>query len=489
MAIAVGGVAAMTYTETADFCGRCHTMDPELKAYEMSAHREVPCAECHVEPGVVGWIKAKVNGTRQLIGVMTGTFPTPIPAPDHADLPPTSETCVRCHDPKALVANGGPVKLVIQEKFHEDEPNTKDTIALVLRPAGFGTPSQARGLHWHIDSEVDYVASDPRAQTIDYVAVKGEEGEAAEEFIASAQVTDSGNVQPDIDRLQANGTQRRMDCIDCHNRAGHGIPTPDQAIDDALSNGKIDLDLPYVKREGVDRVTGDYVSIEDADRAISGLRGFYATRYPLVKQFKSAEVNAAIDELQSIYRLVATPEMRVTGTTYPNNLGHQTAPGCFRCHDGAHYKVVDGALTKEAIPSACATCHTFPQIGSTESGVLIGQRPTSHDDRLWVFDHKSSVSALDPGGTTCGACHTRTYCESCHETAAVQVKHDDMMYNHAEVIKKTGYQACAYCHQPAYCAQCHAEKVLPDPFQTGDSAPSPSAATPGATPGTSPATP
>ena len=253
MAVAVGGVTAMTYTETADFCGRCHTMDPELKAYEMSAHREVPCAECHVEPGVVGWIKAKINGTRQLIGVLTGTFPTPIPAPDHADLPPTSDTCIRCHDSKALVANGGPVKLVIQEKFHEDEPNTKDTIALVLRPAGFGTPSQSRGLHWHIDSEVDYIAPDPRAQTIDYVAIKGEEGEAPEEFISSAQVTDSGNVQPDIDRLKANGTERRMDCIDCHNRAGHGILTPDQAIDDALSNGKIDRE-PALRQAGSESI-------------------------------------------------------------------------------------------------------------------------------------------------------------------------------------------------------------------------------------------
>ncbi len=78
-------------------------------------------------------------------------------------------------------------------------------------------------------------------------------------------------------------------------------------------------------------------------------------------------MNAAIDELQRIYRLVATPEMRVTGTTYPNNLGHQSSPGCFRCHDGAHYKVENGVLTKEAIPSACATCHTFPQIGARPS--------------------------------------------------------------------------------------------------------------------------
>ncbi len=66
-ALTVGGVAAVGWTETADFCGRCHTMGPELKAHEMSPHREVACAECHVEPGVAGWIKAKVNGTRQLI--------------------------------------------------------------------------------------------------------------------------------------------------------------------------------------------------------------------------------------------------------------------------------------------------------------------------------------------------------------------------------------------------------------------------------------
>jgi hypothetical protein len=119
-------------------------------------------------------------------------------------------------------------------------------------------------------------------------------------------------------------------------------------------------------------------------------------------------VNAAIDDLKRIYRLVATPEMRVSGTTYPNNLGHQSAPGCFRCHDGAHYKVVNDALTDESIPSACATCHTFPQIGSTASGVLIGERPDTHDDRLWVFSHKDSAGTLDPAGTSCGACHTRS---------------------------------------------------------------------------------
>lgn len=472
-AATLGGVVAIQWTETADFCGRCHTMGPELKAHEMSPHREVACAECHVEPGLQGWVKAKINGTRQLLMVLTGTFPTPIPAPDHAALPPTSQTCAKCHNVAPLVATGGPIKLILDERYRSDEANTRDVIALVLRPAGFGGTTGIKGVHWHIDSDVEYVSSDPRAQTIDLVYVTRQDG-TKEDFIAVKQVGVSTDVQPDIDRLLAGERVRRMDCIDCHNRVGHGIQSPDQAIDSAMTAGRIDPKLPYIRREGSDRLSVEYASSEDADQAIEGIRDFYGQRYPLVASAKAGAINEAITELQAIYRLVATPDMRVTAATYPNNLGHQTAPGCFRCHDGAHYKVVDGVLTDETISSACATCHTFPQIGSVVSGVLIGQRPDTHDNRLWVFSHKASVTKVDPAGTTCGACHTRTYCENCHNTPAVKVPHDNMVFNHAEVIKQTGSQACASCHQPVYCAQCHANKVLPDPFPNLTPSPEPS---------------
>jgi nitrate/TMAO reductase-like tetraheme cytochrome c subunit len=473
----VGGVVAISWTETADFCGRCHSMDPELKAYAMSPHREVPCAECHVEPGAQGWIKAKINGTRQLLLLLAGAYPKPIPAPDHAELPPTSETCVRCHDVDTLVANGGPVKLVLNARYRKDEPNTRDTIALVLRPAGFGGTSDTRGVHWHIDSEVDYTSQDPRAQKIDWVGIKEKDG-TYEQYIAASEIGISDDVQPDIDRLKSDSKVRRMDCIDCHNRTGHGIPTTDQSIDAAITGGKVAQDLPYIKKEASELLSIPYASIADADNAIAGLNDFYATKYPLVPKLKDAELQKAITSLQGIYRLVATPEMQVTAATYPNNLGHQSAPGCFRCHDGAHYKVVDGAVTKETIPASCATCHTFPQIGATESGVLIGQRPNSHDDRLWVFNHKSQVASADPTDTTCGACHTRTYCENCHNTPASKVPHDDMVYNHASVVAKLGATACASCHQPVYCAQCHSNDVLPNPYPDQSLQPSPSPASP-----------
>jgi len=51
----------------------------------------------------------------------------------------------------------------------------------------------------------------------------------------------------------------------------------------------------------------------------------------------------------------------------------------------------------------------------------------------------------------------------------VTVQHEQMMTNHAQVIRNQGNQACAYCHQPVYCARCHADKVLPvtAPFING----------------------
>jgi hypothetical protein len=466
-AMAIGAGLTIAYTDSPSFCGTCHTMEPEFKGYEISAHRNVACVECHTEPGLEGWIKAKINGTRQLFEVLTGSFPTPIPPPDHTQLPSTDVTCQRCHNTEPLIAGGGPLKLVVRDQYALDPPSTRSTVALVVRPSGFGSPEQQSvGVHWHIQSDVEYRSSDPRAQKIDYVTVTRPDG-TFEEFIASDQVTQSDNVLPDVARL-SNVPQRRIDCISCHNRVGHAVPTVDNAIDDQISAGNISTNLPEVKRVAVERLTADYATEDEANAAIDGIRGFYAANYPLVAQNRSAELDAAIASIKTAYKLVATPAMRASAGTYPNNIGHQAAPGCFRCHDGAHYKVVSGKVTDETIPSQCSTCHTFPQIGQNESGVLIGQRPTSHDGRLWVFDHKLSVTSADPTNQSCAACHTKTYCENCHATTAVNVSHDQMVTNHAQAIRDSGSASCAYCHAPAYCAQCHADPVMPvGPAGTG----------------------
>ena len=171
--------------------------------------------------------------------------------------------------------------------------------------------------------------------------------------------------------------------------------------------------------------------------------------------------------------------MKVQSKTYPNNLGHKAGPGCFRCHDGAHYKVVNGQVTNESIPSTCSTCHTFPQIGGSVTGLVLAGAPTTHNDKMWVFSHKDAAAAVtaarnaeakksphgsvEPAGTACGTCHQRSYCENCHTTGAVMVDHDQMLYNHAASIRLSGGKACAYCHQPVFCARCHTGNVLDTP--------------------------
>jgi nitrate/TMAO reductase-like tetraheme cytochrome c subunit len=459
-AMTVGAVMAISYTDSVAFCSQCHLMAPEVQAHNASPHRDVACTDCHTEPGLAGWIKAKINGTRQLIEVITGSAPKPVPAPDHGVLPSTSVTCLRCHNLTPLLANGGPIQLLVHNRYALDAASTRETVALVVRPNGFGSQGTQVGVHWHIASDVEFLAADIQSQKIDYVTVTRSDG-TVEQFISARDVTQQDNVGPDIARLEAADRTRRMDCIDCHNRVGHEAPSLDDAIDAQIDAGSISTALPDIKQLAVDRLSADYTSQAEADQAIADIHHYYTTRYPLVATGQAAQIDSAISSLQGVYRLLAVPDIGVGVSTYPNNIGHQNSPGCFRCHDGAHYKVVDGQVTDETIPSQCSTCHTFPQIGPNESAVLIGQRPSTHDDRLWIFDHKLSVTSADPTGQTCGACHTPTYCENCHATTAVQVSHDSMVTNHATVIDQVGAQACAFCHAPAYCAQCHADQVMP----------------------------
>ena len=72
---------AVKYMETPQFCGAtCHTMNPELAAYQNSPHSRVECVECHVAPGAAGWINSKASGVRQLIETVLKTAPKPIPS-------------------------------------------------------------------------------------------------------------------------------------------------------------------------------------------------------------------------------------------------------------------------------------------------------------------------------------------------------------------------------------------------------------------------
>ena len=455
--IAFTGVTMIQWTETADFCGRCHTMEPELQAYHLGSHRDVDCGECHVEPGVLGWVKSKLAGTRQLVGVVTGNYPTPIHPPDHLLLPRPEDTCQKCHS----LNDRSFADLRTTTSFAEDEQNSRQFVGLMIRPGGGDVFNVNRSVHWHVLSNFTYLSPDPNSEVIDYVTATRDDGSVVE-FIAQDKIRVAEDVRPDIDALRAVQRNITLNCYDCHNRVGHDIANPRAGLDYRLSTGVIDPSLPYIKREGMRILWSGFPDEAAADQEIDRLGDFYSTNYPEVAATKGAQIANAKEELKVLYRLTATPAMKVTAGTYPNNIGHLDWPGCFRCHDGGHFKVVDGKATKEVIPSTCNTCHTFPQIGPAVASLPLGEPPSTHaDDSLWVFNHKNVAISLDPGGQSCGECHARDYCVNCHATGAVSIDHDEMATNHARVIREQGNQACATCHLPVFCARCHEEPVLP----------------------------
>jgi nitrate/TMAO reductase-like tetraheme cytochrome c subunit len=458
------GVSMIHWTETADFCGRCHTMTPELMAYQSGAHAEVTCGECHVEPGIAGWVKAKVNGSRQLVEIILGTYPSPILPPEHSELPKASDTCMECHD----VEREALAVLKTRTQFSEDEANSRQFVGLLVRPGGGDVFNVERSVHWHVIRNVTYTTPDENAASIDYVEAAMPDG-SVRQYIAQDRIGIVEDVAPDIEELKATERTVTVTCYDCHNRAGHDVANPRTGLDYALSTGVIDATLPYIKREGMRILWSSYPDEATADTETDKLSDFYTANYPDVAQGKAAQIEEAIAQIKVLYRLTATPAMKVTAATYPNHLGHTDFPGCFRCHDGGHFLVENGVATKQTIPSTCDTCHTFPQIGPAVASLPLGEPPSTHNDSLWVFDHKNVASELDPGKQSCGECHARDYCVNCHATGAVSVEHATMTTNHAQVIRDQGNNSCAYCHLPVFCARCHKEPVLPltTPFSHG----------------------
>ncbi len=324
--------------ESVEFCGlACHSvMEPEYTAHERSPHSRVACAECHIGPGASWFVKSKLDGTWQLIAVAFNLYPRPIPTPLH-DLRPARDTCEQCHWPTKFVGD----RLRIRKHYKEDEANTELTTALLLR-VGSGDPGGSSGIHWHVDPNV----------TIRY------RSDESREEIYDVEFTDAdGKLTHFSDRKapEEGGVWRTMDCVDCHNRPTHIYQPPATAIDDAISAGLIDRSLPYVRREGLRIIDAKYSSHEEARQKIGEqLEQYYAENYPDVAQQDADKINAAAKALGDAYSVNVFPGMQVWWDTYPNHIGHDQSPGCFRCHN-RRMRSED----RKQIPSDCDTCHVI----------------------------------------------------------------------------------------------------------------------------------
>jgi hypothetical protein len=200
------------------------------------------------------------------------------------------------------------------------------------------------GVHLNPNARIVYTATDGHRQVIPQVTYTAPDGKVTVFNSSSAKATAA-----DL----ARGEQRTMDCVDCHSTPTHVFQLPERAVDDAIGQGQISAQLPFIKKEAVAALRVEHPDTETAVRAIAAsIDGFYRTNYPLVYKSNAAAIKSASDTIQAIYLRNVFPDMKVTWGTYPNNVGHMDSPGCFRCHDGDHVSA-DG----RSIPNDCATCH------------------------------------------------------------------------------------------------------------------------------------
>ncbi|MDX1583874.1 MAG: NapC/NirT family cytochrome c [Thermoanaerobaculia bacterium] len=341
----VGSYRAYHYSESVEFCGTtCHqVMSPEYTTYQHSPHARVKCAECHIGEGADWFVKSKLSGAYQIYAVIANVYPRPIPTPIE-NLRPAEETCEKCHWPQKKYG-------ATQRTFHHtkyDEENTHWPIEMLLRTDEVATGlKEGPVIHWHINAEVEYVATDEQRMEIPWVRVTDPETGLVTVY------EDENN--PISEEELAQEEIRTMDCMDCHNRPSHNYESPDGAVDQMFLEGLLDRGLPSIKRIAVNAISEEY---ESEEAAMEGIEEYvlaaYREEYPDLVESDFEAVQQGIQGTQEAYRRNIFPYMKANWSVYPEHIGHFETPGCMRCHNGSHVSEAG-----EIIKNGCNVCHVI----------------------------------------------------------------------------------------------------------------------------------
>jgi hypothetical protein len=262
-----------------------------------------------------------------------------------------------------------------------------------------GRPS---GIHWHmaLQHSIEFVAVDDALQEIPWV--RAIDHATGRETVYRSDGKPAGDPPP-------AGVRRRMDCMDCHNRATHAFRPPASAADLALRAKPELRQLPFAKRRLVTALTEPYATRDEALAGVdAALRAFYTNGNPGGASPPDGLLGELVAAAREIVRLDYFPAMKADWRSYPNNIGHKNYPGCFRCHAGDHVDVRGQAISRQ-----CGTCHEFLE-------------PSDPDDpespiRSGAFTHPVELEGVH-ADLPCHLCHTggvppEATCEGCHADA------------------------------------------------------------------------
>jgi hypothetical protein len=411
--IVVGAVAVVAaafyfdeFTEGHWFCGKlCHANRPQGITLEVSSHANVECGTCHIGPGLWPKVEAKILSISELVSTIANSFERPIELPVER-MKPADVVCEQCH----WAEKEYPESVHLTSRFASDEQNTESQTVYSVYVSEANQAGKP-GAHWHIENTVLYASADEVQQEIPWVAVESEDGTLVEYVTTASSLSED-----ELESLH----REEMDCLTCHNRAAHQFRNPEGELDKALAAGEVSPDLPYVKREGMALLSGDYASQDEGIEQMAGLAEFYASEYPATLAGMEHEIDTAVEVLQEIYHTTVFPEMNLTWDVYPDNLGHSDSPGCFRCHDGKHVSTTGGSISRD-----CTSCHSLPTAPADQRQ----QAPTAEEP--------TAASVVVP--TISHTLEGRGQCLMCHGSGPLGVPE-----SHAGLTD----EGCTSCHLP-----------------------------------------
>ncbi len=414
--LGAAGIASWEYSNSDVFCATaCHNVHPdEPYSHKLSQHAQVSCVECHI--GRLSTFAAMIEKSGHVThawSVLAG-YERPLDAPS---LPDASHSCEGCHTTATHQANS----IQVRSQFAPDEENTETKLTLVVRSVGrtFGG-EPPRDVNWHASGAVRFIAADPRQLDIKWVEATRRDGNTV--------IYQDVQAPLGVEKI-AQAEKNVMDCIDCHNRAGHSFRNPALLLDEALARKDIDPGLPFIKARLLELLDRDVESEEQARQLVRDWWSKYQQDFAGLAESKPGTWQAAFDSAQAREDFLVDVMVRsqfvegegLSWRSFPDHNGHKDSPGCFRCHSG---RLQDEAGTP--IPVNCTNCHSVPLVtrGDRIPGgyldLLDKRKPRNHRQPDFMANHMQLASQR------CSGCHgevieygtdDQTFCANsgCHD--------------------------------------------------------------------------
>ncbi|MDP4085176.1 MAG: NapC/NirT family cytochrome c [Bacillota bacterium] len=350
------GFTGLKATSSSSFCSTCHEMKPEYYTWKASAHSEVDCVECHIEPGAKNLAKDKANGLVQVFDNFTNRYTAPIQMPK--DIPNSS--CERCHNMKTrqVTPEGD---LIIPHDKH-----------------------LAKGVKC-VECHNGVAHGDISARNVTFKS----DYDKWDTELGKSMMSDITFTQPKMEDCmnchQARGVSTA--CKTCHT-TGMVPKSHKQANFKTGNHGKLaEKDILYCNK------CHSYMSdtdIKDLGTNVTASQQFLSggkDKSTIISAQQYAKENTFCKKCHS-----QKPPSHVKGwVNLHGPFANKDRRQCLTCHDEQNI------MNQQTTNITCSSCH-----------------PAMHDGKDYKSHHPIDITGYKAPAELCYSCHNKSKCQSCH---------------------------------------------------------------------------